>query len=99
MAVFRVEHERVAELGARLAQAPEVSHCYARNAIPGFPYTLYAMLHGPDRGTCEQLASRLARQLGSTDYAVLFSVKEFKKVRLRYFLAELDRWWARRGGR
>ena len=49
--------------------------------------------------THQELASRLARQIGVPDYAVLFSVKEFKKVRLRYFLPELDRWWAERSGR
>jgi DNA-binding Lrp family transcriptional regulator len=99
MAVFRVEGARAADVGKQLAEAPEVSHCYARNAIPGFPYTLYAMLHGPSRESCQELAAQLARQIGGPDYAVLFSVKEFKKVRLRYFLPELDRWCAELGGR
>ena len=32
------------------------------------------------------------------DYAVLFSIKEFKKQRLRYFLPELDEWRESRVG-
>lgn len=99
MIVWNVPAAEQARVGAVLAQAPEVSHCYARNAIPGFPYTLYSMVHGPDRESCRALASRLAGETGVSDYALLFSVREFKKVRLRYFLPELDRWWAERAGR
>jgi DNA-binding Lrp family transcriptional regulator len=96
MVVWPVPEERQGEVGARLASAPEVSHCYARNTIEGFPYTLYSMVHGPDADRCREIAVRLARETGISDYAVLFSEKEFKKVRLRYFLPELDEWWAAR---
>jgi hypothetical protein len=30
-----------------------------------------------------------------SDYALLVSLEEYKKTRLRYFLPELDDWWAR----
>jgi hypothetical protein len=99
MAVWRVPEAAIGEVGRRLAEAPEVSHCYARNAIEGFPYTLYSMMHGPDRDCCREVAARLARDTGCPDYVVLFSEREFKKVRLRYFLPELDAWWAARAGR
>jgi DNA-binding Lrp family transcriptional regulator len=98
MAVWRVPEERIDEVGARLAAAPEVSHCYARDAIERFPYTLYSMTHGPDRDSCRRVAARLSREIGIDDYAVLFSEREFKKVRLRYFLPELDAWWSARAG-
>jgi DNA-binding Lrp family transcriptional regulator len=93
MVVWRVPDDELAAVGQRLANAPEVSHCYARNAIQGFPYTLYSMVHGPDRESCHKVATRLADATGFDDYAVLFSEKEFKKTRLRYFLPELDEWW------
>ena len=86
------------EAGLRLAAAPEVSHCYARNAIEGFPYTLYSMIHGPSRESCLEVAQHLSEETGIGDYTVLFSECEFKKVRLRYFLPELDAWWAARAG-
>ena len=98
MIVWRVPDERQDEVGLRLASAPEVSHCYARNAIEGFPYTLYSMTHGPDRASCREVAARLSRETGVGDHAVLFSEKEFKKVRLRYFLPELDTWWSTHSG-
>jgi DNA-binding Lrp family transcriptional regulator len=98
MVVWRVPEERIDEVGLRLANAPEVGHCFARNAIEGFPYTLYSMTHGPDRASCREMAAHLSRETGVGDYAVLFSEKEFKKVRLRYFLPELDTWWSTRTG-
>ena len=98
MVVWTVPGERIEDVGSRLAAAPEVSHCYARNPIEGFPYNVYSMAHGPDRETCREVAARLARETGIGDYAVLFSERELKKARLRYFLPELDAWWAARAG-
>jgi DNA-binding Lrp family transcriptional regulator len=97
MIVWNVPDGKELELGPSLARAPEVSHCYARNSIEGFPYTLYSMMHGPDLDTCERAAARLAEELGVDDYALLVSLEEYKKTRLRYFLPELDAWWARYG--
>jgi DNA-binding Lrp family transcriptional regulator len=94
MIVWRAPEERMEELGFRLAESPEVSHCYARNPIAGFPYTLYSMIHGPDLESCRSVAERLAGRLGLDDYVLLVSLEEYKKTRLRYFLPELDEWWA-----
>jgi DNA-binding Lrp family transcriptional regulator len=96
MVVWRVADDEVQVAGERLAKAPEVSHCYARNPIPNFPYTLYSMVHGPSRESCGEIARALSRETGLGDYSVLFSEREFKKQRLRYFLPELDRWWRER---
>lgn len=94
MVVWQVPESELPRLGPMLAAAPEVSHCYARNAIPGFSYTLYSMLHGPDEDACRETAQRISRELGVDDYLILFSSREFKKCRLRYFLPELDAWWS-----
>ena len=91
MAVWPVPVEAVAEVGARIAADPHVSHCYAREAIPGFPYTLYSMIHGPDRAAVEVLTATIAADVGY-EPRVLHSTREFKKTRLRYFLPELDAW-------
>ncbi len=98
MVVWTVAENDIDAAGAKLAQAPEVSHCYARNAIEGFPYRLYSMIHGPDLDDCQQVARRLADELGVADYRLLVSLEEFKKTRLRYFLPELDQWWHAHGG-
>jgi DNA-binding Lrp family transcriptional regulator len=96
MVVWKSKPEDEQEAGERLAEAPEVSHCYARGPAPGFPYTLYSMVHGPDEDSCRQVAKRLSEETGLDDYRVLFSTREFKKCRLRYFLPELDAWWCER---
>ncbi len=96
MVVWRVADDAIETVGHQLASAPEVSHCYARNATEGFPYTLYSMVHGPTRESCHELARTFSEKTGQEEYAVLFSEREFKKERLRYFLPELDRWWEAR---
>ena len=64
MVVWRVADEQLEEAGLRLASAPEVSHCYARNAIDGFPHTLYSVTHGPDQESCRKIAARRAAAPG-----------------------------------
>lgn len=93
MVVWSVPQDRLEIIGKTLAATPEVTHCYAREAIPDFPYTLYTMLHGPDQASCLELAKRMAESVGVECYLPLFSSREFKKTRLRYFLPELDAWW------
>jgi DNA-binding Lrp family transcriptional regulator len=97
MIVWNVPEQHLSEAGQRLAQAPEVSHCYSRNSIEGFPYTLYSMVHGPDLDACREVAARLSGALRAADYQLLVSLEEFKKARLRYFLPELDDWWRAHG--
>ncbi len=97
MIVWSVPEEEISSVGQVLAQAPEVSHCYGRNSIEGFPYTLYSMIHGPDLEDCRVVATRISDEIGVTDYRLLVSLEEFKKTRLRYFLPELDTWWQTHG--
>lgn len=97
MAVWNVPEDRMEEVGLSLASAAEVSHCYARECVEGFPFNVYSMIHGPDRESCLEVAKRESENLKVEDYDVLFSTREFKKERLRYFLPELDEWWAKNG--
>lgn len=94
LVVWNVPEHRLEEAGAQLARIPEVSHCYGREPFSGFPYTLYTMIHGPDEASCLRLANELSSKIGIDDYLPLSSRREFKKCRLRYFLPELDEWWA-----
>lgn len=96
MGVWAIPDADQDRLGLQLAAAPEVTHCYARNEVEGFPYTAYSMIHGPDREAVKEIAARLSKEIGVDDYLVLFSTREFKKQRLRYFLPELYAWWEQR---
>ena len=85
MAVFRVADASVDAAGRALAARAEITHCYRRPPLDDFPFTLYAMIHGRTEEEVSALASRLAREIGAAECAVLFSVTEFRKSPMRYF--------------
>jgi len=86
MAVFCSPPETIDAAGQSLAADPAVSHCYRRPALPDFPYTLFAMTHGRSEDGVRRTVAHLADAAGLTDYDVLFSVREFKKDSMRYFV-------------
>ena len=85
MSVWSVPEDRLEEAGARISASPEVSHCYRRPPFAGWPYTLYAMIHGPSHGDCLALAGTLAAELALPAPRLLFSLREFKKTSMIYF--------------
>ncbi len=85
MIVWHCDKEELDSLGEYLARQPEVTHCYHRPAHPDWPYNLYAMVHGRTRDECLKIAARLTSLPSLKDYRVLFSTKEFKKIRLKLF--------------
>ncbi len=76
--------DKVDELGHTLASNRHVSHCYERTTIDSWHYNLFAMVHSRDKTTCLQIIEKMAAVTGLTDYAVLFSIREFKKTRILY---------------
>ena len=80
MVVWRVEPERVEQVGAILAGFPEVSHAYERHTCDHWPYNLYTMVHGANAQEVEQIVKRMSRACGISDYRMLTTVKELKKV-------------------
>lgn len=84
MACWVAPLEMVDIAGQKLAELREVSHCYERKTNPLWRYNLFAMIHGHTRGACHQIAGRLSDEMGLKDYVLLFSAREFKKIRVRY---------------
>jgi len=80
MCVWRVPPSRLAEVGCRMAERREVSHCYARKAVRGWRYNLYTMIHARTRRACLELIRELSRAVGIEDFVVLFSERELKKT-------------------
>lgn len=87
MCVFNVADDAVDAAGALLAQQPGVTLCYRRRRAPGWPYNLYAMVHGRERAqVLAQLASAVAAAgLHEVPRAVLFSRRRFTQRGARYF--------------
>ena len=92
MAVWKVPEERAHEVGAQMASFSVVSHCYLRPTYEDWPYNIFTMLHGRKVGDCENVAEAISEATGITDRAMLFSTKEYKKTRVRYFTPELEQW-------
>ena len=86
MAVFQVADDVIDQVGLDLAKCPDVSHCYRRPSLPGFPYTLFAMFHGQSENAVRAAVKTEADRLGLSDYDVLFSTVQHKKVSMRYFM-------------
>ncbi|MDH5682577.1 MAG: hypothetical protein OEZ36_13385, partial [Spirochaetota bacterium] len=95
MVVWQVPENELSDFGHRLAGYSEVSHCYARETFPGFQYNVYSMIHAPTLEKLWDMADKISSELGCGDYLVMDSTVEYKKCRLRYFLPELDHWWAK----
>lgn len=70
--------------GRELASLREVSHCYERKTNSLWQYNLFAMVHGHTREVCQNIVSGISRRIGLTNYVILFSIREFKKTRVRY---------------
>jgi len=79
MVVMAVAPERIEAAGGRLAESPHVSHCYQRPPFAGFPYNLYAMVHGTNPQSCLDVAGELAGAVGEDDWQALFSTVEYRK--------------------
>ena len=85
MVVWRVDERGIEEAGTLFAAQEFVSHCYRRKPLPDFPYTLYTMIHAASKDECLSRAGTLSRLANISDYRMLFSLKELKKVSMRFF--------------
>ncbi len=94
MGVWAVPEGRLEELGPQMAGFAAVSHCYRRPTYDDWPYTVFTMVHGRTARDCEATVEAIRCETGIDEHALLWSVKEYKKVRVRYFTDEWDTWKA-----
>jgi DNA-binding Lrp family transcriptional regulator len=86
MSVWDVADQRIDELGAEVGRLPFVTHCYRRpRRLPGWPYNLFAMVHGRSRDEVEDRCAIIGALLGANCRArdVLYSTRILKKTGLR----------------
>ena len=88
MVAWKVPTERIEHVGEIFAKFPEVSHCYHRKPVEGWPYNIYTMVHANDEGACRATAQKMAEMANVSDYTLLFSRKELKKTSMQYFKEE-----------
>jgi DNA-binding Lrp family transcriptional regulator len=86
MICWRIPEEQLPDLGNRLASYTQVSHCYQRPVYPDWPYSVFSMVHARSREQCEEMARQMAHDIGVSDYVILYSTKEYKKERVKYYV-------------
>ncbi len=85
MIVWKVPEEKVDEKGIKIASFPQVSHCYRRPVYPDWEFNLFSMIHSRTIEAAEKIAKEISTVIGVENYKILFSSREFKKERVRYF--------------
>lgn len=85
MSVWDVDDARVSALGRAVGALPFVTHCYRRPRAEGWPFNLFAMLHGADRAEVEAKRAEVAALLGDACRGcdILYSTRILKKTGLR----------------
>ena len=86
MVVWNVPEDRIDAIGEKLASYPQVSHCYKRPVYHDWKFNLFSMIHARTFEAAEKIAVELAKNVSISDYKILFSSREFKKERVRYFV-------------
>ncbi|HEX2106543.1 MAG TPA: Lrp/AsnC family transcriptional regulator [Nitrososphaera sp.] len=86
MVVWHVPDNKVDEVGFKLAAFPQVSHCYRRPVYPDWRFNLFSMVHARTLQAAEKIAVEMSETVGIKDYQILFSSREFKKERVKYFV-------------
>ncbi len=99
MVVWQVPQEQVDACGEQMALFREVSHCYRRPVYPHWPYPLFTMIHAETHAACMEVVRRIEERIGRFPHKSLFSTKEYKKVRVKYFTPALDAWWGEVGSK
>jgi siroheme decarboxylase len=86
MIVWKVPEDKIDEVGYKLASFPQVSHCYRRPVYPDWQFNLFSMIHARTIEAAKKIAIELSNFVGINDYRILFSSREFKKERIKYFV-------------
>ncbi len=86
MVVWDVPPERADEVGGIMASSPSVTHCYERPKFPDWHYSHFTMIHATTKKECEEVAKEISEKTGIADYMPLYSTREYKKTRVRYFV-------------
>jgi len=94
MGVWAVPDASLDEIGPQMAGFAAVSHCYRRPTYEDWPYSVFTMIHGRSARDCEATVEAIRDETGIDEYCLLWSIKEYKKVRLQYFTPEWAAWSA-----
>ena len=93
MVVWKVPPEKAEEIGMKMAEHSAVTHCYERPTFPDWEYTHFTMVHATTQDGCEEIAKEISQSTGITDNLLLYSTREYKKTRVKYFVEDYQQFW------
>lgn len=79
-----VERDAVVEAGRRLARFGVVSHCYQRQTFEGWPYNLFAMMHGRNMAQIQRVIDKFTAAQDVDSFQLLPTISELKKQPVTY---------------
>jgi DNA-binding Lrp family transcriptional regulator len=85
MVVWDIDEKYGESIGKIAAEFSAVSHCYLRPKYDNWQYNLFTMIHGKTKDETNAVIADINNEIESKSYMPLYSSREFKKVRLKYF--------------
>ena len=92
MVAWDIDEKKAEEIGKIAASFTAVSHCYIRPKYPNWRYNLFTMVHGKTKEETTSHINDIAKEIEFLDKKELYSSREFKKVRIKYFTPEFESW-------
>ncbi len=92
MVVWDVDPNKGEEIGKKAAEFSAVSHCYLRPKYDNWPYNLFTMVHGKTTDETNAVIQSIASEIEHKSKRPLYSTREFKKVRIKYYTPEFEAW-------
>ncbi len=87
MGIWKSKQEDAEKNGKIMSSVKEVSHCYLRPVYPGkWEYNIFTMIHSKSKDDAYNVMDRISKLTGLNDRDALESTKEFKKVRVQYYV-------------
>ena len=86
MVVWDVPKEDIEKIGELFASFPDVSHAYQRPTSKAWPFSLYTMVHASSVEELESTLQKMSDSSGVTNFSVLKTVRELKKVPPTYIV-------------
>jgi len=85
MVCWDVPDDLSEKVGIAMAAFSAVTHCYERPRHSDWHYNMFTMIHGHTHEECEIIAKEISEQTDIKNYAVLYSTKQYKKEKIKYF--------------
>ncbi len=92
MVVWDIDETKGDEIGKKVAEFSAVSHCYLRPKYSNWPYNLFTMVHGKTTEETNAIIKEIASEIEHFSRRPLYSTREFKKVRIKYFTPDFAKW-------